>query len=584
MGVINLCSKTFIIDGENMTREKTLVRDCFALSAAASPMNTGILFLATKSNQLLCLYDFNGRKFVTPEWILQENFLEQPSGAYHEKELYGHVLDLGEKDIYVLYFMSDHEGLQGNLSGISQTICAAYAAAKKYATAGDLVLTALDNVNDAISLADPDGVVRYANKACISVLETTEKALKSSSLHTLVTSGKSMLLEVIKSKKSIIDMEYSVKYGDKKFYFINSGYPVFGEDGTFLGAIDIFRGMERTKRLANSMAGYEAGIYFEDIIYQSEAMEEVVNMAKLFARSSETVLILGESGVGKELFAQSIHNYSDRKDGPFIAMNCANFVSELIDSELFGYESGAFTGASKGGKLGKFMLADGGTIFLDEIGEMPIHLQAKLLRVLETMCVTKVGGNNPVKVDVRIIAATNRDLFLCTKKGTFRSDLYYRLKVLSLEIPPLRARAGDITSLVTYFVEKTAARMGREAPIFSGEAIHLMEQYDWPGNIREFENIIAQILFARGDDMFIDRDAVIQTGIMKTAETPLFLETAPPKESGPVVSTKKEGHVMSREEFLAVYTLCGANKKKTAEQLGLSRPTVYKLLKEYEIE
>lgn len=581
MGIINLCSKSFIINEDNLSREHTLVRDCFELSAAACPIESGMLILATKNMNMLSIYDFSQKRSTTPKKLLQDNLSIPFATAYTDKELYDHVLQLSEKDVYVLHLIADDQALRASFTTITPTMLAAYNAAKKFATVGDLVMTALDNVNAAISLADPEGYVRYANKACLGILETTDRTLSENSLHTLVTSGKSMLLEVIKYKKSIIDMEYSVKYQGRKYNFINSGYPVSGEDGNFLGAIDIFRSIERTKRLTNSIAGYQAEITFDDIVHRSATMNEAVSLAKLFAKSDETVLILGESGVGKELFAQSIHNYSNRKDGPFIAINCANFVNDLIDSELFGYDSGAFTGASKNGKLGKFMLADGGTIFLDEIGEMPIHLQAKLLRVLETRYVTKLGGHTPVKVDVRIIAATNQELAECIKNGTFRSDLYYRLKVLSLDIPPLRKRTEDISPLIQHFVKKTAARMGHGAPQFSTGAIRLLERYDWPGNIRELENTISRVLFTCTEKTLIKTDAVAHIVMGKPSD--LASHSLPEEDTLPVVITKRAPLRITREDFFTTYTHCGANKKKTAESLGISRPTLYKLLKEFSL-
>lgn len=207
------------------------------------------------------------------------------------------------------------------------------------------------------------------------------------------------------------------------------------------------------------------------------------------ARTDSTVLILGESGVGKEVLARAIYNGSKRKDKPFIKVNCAAIPEHLIESELFGYEDGAFTGAKKGGKLGKFELAHGGTIFLDEIGDMSTTTQAKVLRVLQEKEFERVGGTRSIKVDIRVIAATNRDLEAMIKRGDFRRDLYYRLNIVPLRLPPMRERKDDILRLAYTFLNQHAKDLGRELTI-SPQVVKFFHEYDWPGNIRELQNVI----------------------------------------------------------------------------------------------
>lgn len=545
------------------------MRDCFLTAVSQSSICNGFGILTVKKDCILVVYDFF-KKSMLPMKKFAENDPLHPYFKDRERcQLKSYPLQMRDQKPLTLYRMAeeaDTEQEEEAIRRIGTQLFMAVTAAKAYAASGDLILAALDNVNDAVSYAGKDGYVGYANKACLEMLETTKEDLVGANLHQ-VTVGKSMLLEVLKKKKSIIDMEYAIKYREKKFHFINSGYPVYGANGELIGAIDIFRSMERSRKLANDLAGYHAALTFEDILHYSDKMRETVKMAKRYAKSEETVLLLGESGTGKELFAQSIHNDSDRRNGPFIPVNCANFVNDLIDSELFGYEEGAFTGASKGGKQGKFMMADGGTIFLDEIGEMPIHLQAKLLRVLETLCITRVGGNLPVRVNVRIIAATNQNLSDCIKKGTFRCDLYYRLKVLSLDIPSLRERRKDIRPLAQYFADRTCIKMGRENVEFSRNALRMLEEYDWPGNVRELQNVVYRLLFFCPDDI-VDEESVRKMGICQEGGG---VKDAP---DGKAVS-------MSKERFLQVYAQSGNNKKKTAEILGISRPTVYKLIKKY---
>ena len=362
----------------------------------------------------------------------------------------------------------------------------------------------------------------------------------------------------------MIDVDYLIRLKDKTVHLINSGYPVFDSTGDVIGAIDIFRNIEHTRELADRLAGYHAVFSFDDIAGESKEIKETINLAKAFAASDENVLITGESGTGKELLAQAIHNYSERNAKPFVALNCANFPNELIDSELFGYDEGAFTGAKKSGKPGKFELADGGTIFLDEIGEMQLHLQSKLLRVLETRCIERIAGNRLIRIDVRIITATNRDLEALMKAGKFRKDLYYRLKVLHLEVPPLKERQGDILLLAEYFVRKLAPKMNKNIQGIRNCAKEILLKHSWSGNIRELENVISMSLFIC-EDTFLDKKSLIRAGLTKEGS----------KEEQQIRMPAKISEKILRDAMEKTK----GNKKKTAELLGISRPTLYKLLK-----
>lgn len=532
-----------------------LARDCFGLAAKYSKADDGMLLLVDEEYRVICAYDLG-----------RASFREDYAGCAFEKAEGAECICLGldgDKTCLLCGVGVYGDSLQTAAGMIEDS----YGVSRRHSESGDMVLRALDNVNDAISYCDRTGKVMYANRACFEILGTNKEELYNGNLEELTT-GKPMLLEILKNKKSIIDVEYFLKYKDRKFHFINSGYPVYSDSGEVIGAIDIFRSIERSRKLANSIAGYQAFFTFGDIQGNSRKMHELVEHAKVFARSDETVLILGESGTGKELIAQSMHNYSDRAEGPFIALNCANFPNELIDSELFGYEEGAFTGAQKGGKQGKFELASGGTIFLDEIGEMQLHLQAKLLRVLETMCVTRIGGNNPVKIDVRVIAATNRRLEELAEAGDFRRDLYYRLKVLLLETPPLRERGEDILLLAEYFIGKIAAKTGKNIARITEGAKEMLLNYSWPGNVRELENAMSRALFMCIDDE-IDEKTLLKGGIRES-------------RYDEVVSRSSVN--ISRDMLSETMLSMEGNKKKAAEFLGISRPTLYKLLKKYGIK
>jgi PAS domain S-box-containing protein len=267
------------------------------------------------------------------------------------------------------------------------------------------------------------------------------------------------------------------------------------------------RNIERVQRLVHRMSGAQARMRFDHIVGESPALLEAVRLAKIAAQSATTVLLHGETGAGKEIFAQSIHNGGPRADGPFVAVNCAAIPRELISSELFGYEGGAFTGADRQGRPGKFELANGGTLFLDEIGDMPRDLQTSLLRALETRTIVRVGGQNVIPVDVRIITATHKDLDQEAQRGDFRSDLYFRLNVFPIEVPPLRERPGDAALLLQRSLQRLSTRLRRSLSI-EVEALAALEAYPWPGNVRELENVIERAVY------------VTETGAIRLSDLP----------------------------------------------------------------
>lgn len=558
----------FFSNGDDFYNDKKieLLKDCFDFAMDHADANAGLAVLSTAKGHVVAAYDFK-RKFAASEY--EGKMMSRCKEEYLRENVKCSRINILDGDRYFLNILSD-EGMcdcvYDLIKNISRMIEGAFRMSNKHSAYGDMVLRALDNVSDAISYCDEKGHVRYANRACFEILGTTKDELFGKDLLN-ITTGKPMLLEILKGKKSIIDVEYFLGFRGKRFHFINSGYPVYSDEGDVTGAIDIFRSIERSRKLANDIAGYRAFFTFDDIICESKNMVELLDHAKLFARSDETILVLGESGTGKELAAQSIHNHSERRDGPFIALNCANFPNELIDSELFGYEEGAFTGAKKGGKQGKFELASGGTLFLDEIGEMQMHLQAKLLRVLETKCITRIGGNNQVNIDVRIVAATNRSLEKLVEEGQFRRDLYYRLKVLCLEIPTLRDRKDDIILLAKHFIRKMADKSGKGDINITNGAKKALLNCSWPGNVRELENAISRAVF-------------ICEGYEITEKT---LYKAGVKESQYDEVINRSSIKINRDMLVEILRENGGNKKKTARILDISRPTLYKYLKKYNI-
>jgi DNA-binding NtrC family response regulator len=302
---------------------------------------------------------------------------------------------------------------------------------------------------------------------------------------------------------------------------------------------------------------------FENIITKSAKMQRVIEVIKVVAKSNATVLVTGESGTGKELVARAIHSQSNRHNKPFIAVSCAALPESLLESELFGHEKGSFTGAYAQ-KKGKFEFGEGGTLFLDEIGEMSANIQVHLLRVLEEKEFTRVGGNEPIKVDVRVISATNKDLRKAIEKQEFREDLYYRLNVVNVELPPLRERKEDVPLLAQHFLNKFASENRKEISGFSPEALEFLLDYDWPGNVRELENAIERAVILAKNSLITVDDL--------------------PQENlslGYSIGSKKSIKEVEKEHILNVLRKTGDNYSEAARILGISRMTLYNKAKEY---
>jgi two-component system NtrC family response regulator len=312
---------------------------------------------------------------------------------------------------------------------------------------------------------------------------------------------------------------------------------------------------------------------FEEIIGSSPVLLETLDVAARIAGTDATVLISGETGTGKEMVAKAIHSRSSRRDRAFVTINCGAIPRELLESELFGYVKGAFTGALAH-KKGKVEAADGGTIFLDEIGEMPLELQVHILRLIQERELEKIGASAPIKVDVRIIAATHRDLANMAKEGTFRDDLYYRLLVVPIRMPSLRERLGDIEQLAQFFFVKFRARHGRLELTMKPEVLRYLCEYSWPGNVRQLENAMERmVLLARGTELCASDvpDFLLQPEQLPQATTP-----APPPEQGIGIL-----HAFEKQVILQALRQCGGNQTITARHLGISRRTLAYRLEKY---
>lgn len=353
-----------------------------------------------------------------------------------------------------------------------------------------------------------------------------------------------------------------------KSHFISLD-PIHNNEGDPVGGLITITEKDELVRMAVALTGSQALFTFDSIIGSSEKQHDALHLARISAESTVSVLLSGETGTGKELFAQAIHNESDRRNQPFIAINCGAIPNELFESELFGYEEGAFTGARKGGRPGKLELANNGTIFLDEIGDMPYDMQVKLLRVLQSGELQRVGGFRTVPVNLRIISATNLDLQQAIADGKFRNDLYYRICTLKIDIPPLRERKEDILPLALHFINRHEQDLNREISLTNKEALQTLTSYSWPGNIRELENAV-------------ERAVHICQG-KKLLSEHFGLSSNPPKEQVDDNTGFDSLTLAEVEKMVLINTInsLGGNIRQAAKQLDISRPTIYRKLKQY---
>jgi len=325
----------------------------------------------------------------------------------------------------------------------------------------------------------------------------------------------------------------------------------------------------------------DSRVTIDQIIGESKEILTVKRMARRSARTPATVLITGESGTGKEMFAKSIHHLSPFSTGPFISVNCGAIPEALFESELFGYEDGAFTGARKGGKPGKFELAQNGTIFLDEIGEMPLVMQTKLLRVLQEREVERVGGVEKYKINVRVICATNRDLKAMVSDGAFREDLFYRLNIIQLHIPPLRERKLDIPILMSHYLKEVCEKYQMPVKRFTSDVVSAFVQYSWHGNIREMVNTIERMVtLVDGDVIDVNHLPQMMRNDKSVFKSKQTQQTA---EQSLIEKARHEGQQKEKEVILEALKKAGGNKSKAAEILGIHRTTLYQKLRKYEI-
>ncbi len=445
-----------------------------------------------------------------------------------------------------------------------------------------LLEAVLDSTSDAISVADQQGNNIIVNPAYTRITGLPPEAVIGKPATVDIAEGESMHMKVLETGRPVKNV--NMKVGPAKKEVIVNVAPVL-IDGDIRGSVGVIRDISEVIALTEELAHakklirqLKARYTWDDIIGKSPALELAKEQAKRAAETPATVLLRGESGTGKELFAHAIHNASSRKKGQFVRINCAALSENLLESELFGYEEGAFTGAVKGGRRGLFEEASRGTIFLDEIGEVSLALQKKLLRVLQEKEVTRVGSTVPLPVDLRVIAATNANLELKVKDGSFREDLYYRLNVLPIQIPPLRSIKTDIPLLAGHIIIKLNQSYGREVLKIADEAMDVLLQYDWPGNVRELENVIGRAMInMRLGEKVIEIEHLPLLGCEKINQA---FFTA---EQGSQVTLDQVVSAAERSAIVRALSETGGNRQKAAVLLDTALRNLYYKIKKYGI-
>ncbi|WP_425807826.1 sigma-54 interaction domain-containing protein [Desulfitobacterium sp. Sab5] len=362
----------------------------------------------------------------------------------------------------------------------------------------ELLSVIINSTQDAISVVDDQGIEILINPAYTRLTGLTAEDVIGKPPTVDIADGSSMHMQVLKTGKAVKGV--SMKVGPKRREVVVNVAPIRVE-GKLVGSVGVIHDLSEIRKLSEELEGakrlirhLEAKYTFKDIMGESQEIREAIEQAQNAAQIPATVLLRGESGTGKELFAHAIHHLSERQKGQFIRVNCAALSENLLESELFGYVDGAFTGARRGGKIGLFEEANGGTLFLDEIGSISLKLQVKLLRVLQEKELIRVGDNHPIPVNVRVIAATHVNLEEKIRRGKFREDLYYRLNVIPIVIPPLRQRRSDIPLLADHLLRRFNQDYGRNVEKIAEQSLHVLEQYSWPGNVRELENVLGRAI------------------------------------------------------------------------------------------
>ncbi|MFC4324045.1 sigma 54-interacting transcriptional regulator [Litchfieldia salsa] len=441
----------------------------------------------------------------------------------------------------------------------------------------------IQSSDDAISVVDEQGRGIIINPAYTRITGLSEQEVIGKPADADISEGESMHMQVLTTRRAVRGVQ--LKVGPNKKDVVVNVAPII-VDGKLKGSVAVIHDMSEIRTLTNELhrarqiiRTLEAKYSFEDIVAISEEMKVAIEQAKLGAKTPATVLLRGESGTGKELFAHAIHNASDRKFNKFVRVNCAALSESLLESELFGYEEGAFSGAKRGGKRGLFEEANNGSIFLDEIGELSSGTQAKLLRVLQEHEIVRVGGTKSITLNVRVIAATNVNLEKAIASGVFREDLYYRLNRMPIHIPPLRLRKQDIAELTQHLLYKINQDYGRNIEGLTQDAVNHLMNYQWPGNVRELENVLGRaVIFMKSNEFVIDVQHLKSLEAIKPETVQTEVEKAESERSLAEILELYEAEVISKK--LAQFN---GNKTLTAKSLEISLRSLYYKLEKYNL-
>lgn len=451
--------------------------------------------------------------------------------------------------------------------------------------------TVMNNLKEGIIAIDKKGKISTMNKSAEIMLDVSLEKSIGKNIKEIIDSEQLPILQTLQKSEKIENQEILIERDHGKYHYFTTTTPIFDKDKNLIGAVASMKDIDEVRKLYNTIHETPR-IEFNDIIHQSDKMNQLIEYARRSAKNDSTIFIRGESGTGKELFARAIYSASSRSREPFITVNCAALPDSLLESELFGYEEGSFTGAKKGGKQGLFELADQGTIFLDEIGEMSAHLQAKLLRTLEQSQIRKVGGDRVINIDVRVIAATNRNIEEMIREKKFREDLYYRLNVIPIIIPPLRERREDLFALSKYFIRKITNKMGIPIKHLSSGAKKKILAYDWPGNVRELKNVLERAINfvsareIKAEDIIFDSLNLRETNFFEQNRNIQNREEIILR--GNYIDVKEITYinkmVSELEKMVISHTLDEEKSlRKAAEVLGVSHTTVLNKSKKYDL-
>ena len=440
------------------------------------------------------------------------------------------------------------------------------------------ITAVFDSISDGIISVDVDGVIQDFNIVAKNMLglEDSDHAIKNIDD---ITSYKPSISSMIAEGKELKNRVVTFHTASDKIAAMATLKTFSDNSGEHKGSVISFRPMEETVKMLSRFNSQRPRYTFDDIIGHETSLAETVKLARLAAQSRSSILITGDSGTGKELFSQAIHNDSPVVDGPFIALNCAAIPKDLIESEMFGYDEGAFTGARKGGYIGKFEQASGGTLFLDEIGDMPLDLQVKLLRVLQEKMIQRVGSERIIPITARVIAATNRDLKKAIAEGTFREELFWRLNVITVEIPPLKERRIDIPEFLRFFMKSFTEASNKEITDIEHDALKKLMNYSWQGNVRELENAVEHAvlvsqskLLSWGDMPSTMRDRYEEEREILSGDTHESIEQARKDRSDSSVRLYREAIQLTQGDV-----------DLAATNLNMSRATLYRRLKKYDL-